>query len=403
MIKFVIYLASKGHGLFRHKIVDFFIEFFLETIVKLKVFGDWISFSQEYVQSYEKFEPSKKFLDDPERFLEGMAIVLKSPSRSEKGVILVAYNYAFPTFALIFDLPKIMQKYHIVLEPSTARYLMPEILMFKSFKEKVFMETGEPRDAEFLERFVSNAHSVPIAANWWIDSRIFKENSHEPKVYDLIMVSSWLKLKRHELLFKSLKRLKDRGRLLRCALVGYPIDMTKKDILELAKKYEVENLIEIFEWISQKDIAQLYQRSKLNLLLSKREGFNRSVIEGMYCNVPCLIRKNFNFGHKYDYINERTGGYFVDAQLDVAIEKALDNLDKFESKNWVTNNGMTAKNASLVLEKEIFGTSEGKIATKTSGLNGMEYWDANDKNKFTSDYHFLLSETCKRPVKLHRH
>lgn len=395
MLKFIIYIASKGHGLFRHKTIDLIIEFFLKAIVELKIFGNWTSFSQEYIQSYENFEPSRKFLESPENFLESMAIILKSPSDGEKGLILIAYNYAFPTFALIFDLHKIMQKYHIVLEPSTARYLMPEILLFKYLNEKIFIETGEPRDAQFLNRFLNNTQSIPIAANWWIDSRIFNEDSNEPKTYDLIMVSSWLKLKRHKLLFKSLKRLKDRGKLFRCALVGYPIDMTKEDILRLAKRYEVEGLIEVFERIPQKDIPKLYQRSKLNLLLSKREGFNRSVIEGMYCNVPCLIRRNFNFGHNYDYINEKTGSYFLDKQLDTAIERALDNLDKFEPKKWIIDNAMTAKNAALILEKEIFGTTEGKIAMKTSGLRGMEYWNTNDKDNFTSDYHFLLNETLK--------
>ncbi len=399
MFNSLVYFASKGHGLFRVKPIDLCVELVLRAVNKLKVFGDWASFSRNYISSYESFPASQKFIEDPERFLESMAIVLRSPDKDRKGTILVAYNYAFPTFALIYDLPKIMERYHIVLEPSTARYLMPEILMFKGFAERVFIETGEPKDAEFLERFFPEASSVPIAANWWIDSRIFNNKLQEEKKYDLIMVSSWLKLKRHGLLFDALKKLRDRGRDLKCVLVGYPIDLTKDDIVKSAADHGVEDLIEIYEWISQEKISQLYQQSRLNLLLSKREGFNRSVIEGLYCDVPCLIRDGFNFGDKYDYINHRTGGYFVDEKLDMAIEDALENIDQFKPVQWIKDNGMTAKNAALVLEEKIYGTAKGLLAVKTSGLDGMEYWNSEDLEKYSDDYRFLLNEACRYPLK----
>jgi glycosyltransferase involved in cell wall biosynthesis len=263
---------------------------------------------------------------------------------------------------------------------------MPDILMFKGVTEKIFIQAGEPRDEKLLRRFLKNSHPVPIAANWWIDSRIFKPDNTIEKDIDIIMVSSWLKLKRHYLLFKALKELKQQGKALKCVLVGYPIDMKKEDIVALAKEYGVLEQIEIHEWLKQTEIAKLYQRAKLNLLLSTREGFNRSVIEGFHANVPCLIREGFNFGHKYNYINNKTGGYYTDGSLHNSISDALDNIEKFSPNDWIIQNKMTAQDAAAILEKEIYNTQNKELAVKVSGLDGMEYWNEEDNEKYIPDY-----------------
>jgi uncharacterized membrane protein len=81
-----------------------------------------LKLKSKYSESFNDFEASQNFIVDPYRFLISMAIVLKSPSKAEKGTILIAYNYAFPTFALLFNLDEVIKKYHLVLEPSTARF-----------------------------------------------------------------------------------------------------------------------------------------------------------------------------------------------------------------------------------------------------------------------------------------
>lgn len=143
--------------------------------------------------------------------------------------------------------------------------------------------------------------------------------------------------------------------------------------------------------MTQEEIAKLYQRSRLNLLLSKREGFNRSVIEGLHADVPCLIREGFNFGDKYEYINSKTGGYFNDKTLEQDIQKALNNLEKYRPNQWLNENQMTAHFAAQKLGADIFNCDVNSVATKVSALDGMEYWEQNDNKRFQHDYAFLMS------------
>jgi glycosyltransferase involved in cell wall biosynthesis len=371
--------------------VDRLIEKFFEALNSLAWFGTWKSFSSNYISSYKNFRPSAPFLKDPTSFLIGMAIVLKSPTKSEKGVIVIAYNYAFPTFCLIFDLEKVAQKYNLVLEPSTARYFMPEILLFKAFDLNFYIQTPENRDQKFISRYFDNAKTVPIAANWWIDDRTFYEDGFTVKEFDLVMVASWLKLKRHFLLFKALSDLKKKGIILSCVLVGYPIDLELNDIRRQAERYGVLDLLTFHEWLNQSEVADLYRKSRLNLLLSKREGSGRSIIEGFYCGTPCLIRQGFNFGQKYDYINKKTGFYFTDATLASDIEAALDINIEFEPSKWIHDNGMTAKGAAEKLSDAIYGHTSSGIVPKTSGLHGMEYRDPINEVDFKKDYDYLLT------------
>lgn len=393
----LVKVVSKVHGILRTPLFDIVLEKIIFLIEKSRISGSWQAYARQYIDSYRTFSASKKFLVNPASFLKSMAIVLKSPTIEEKGLILIAYNYAFPTFALLFDLNKLSAKYHFVLEPSTARYFMPEILMFKPLSTQVYIETPEPRDEQFINRFFNNFTNIPIAANWWIDDRIFKPAPEADKDFDIIMVSSWLKLKRHKFLFKVISDLKKEGHLLSCVLVGYPIDLNKEDISKMAESLGVLEQITIYEKLDQKAVAKLYQRSRLNLLLSRREGFNRSIIEGFNCNIPCLIRKNFNFGHLYDYINEQTGGYFEDRTLRWDILNTLNNLKQYSPRRWIVEHKMTAQDAALKLEMDIYNKNENSVSVKTSGLHGMEYWNSDDEKKYKKDYEYIMT-TLNQPT-----
>lgn len=388
--------CSKPHGMLKTQKLDLLIEKFLDLLDRIRIFGNWESFTESYVNSIANFKPAEKFLNDPETFLESMMIVLRPYSREAKGTILIAYNYAFPVFLYLFDARQIAARYHIVLEPSTARYFMPEILVFKSLKLDIYVETPEIRDAEFLNRYLQNLKPVPVAANWWIDDRIFYQNDQIEKEFDLIMASSWLKAKRHFLLFRALRELKDQGVVLTSVLVGYPIDLTIDELKSQAIDYGIEDQITFFEWLTPLEVAELYRKSRLNLLLSKREGCNRSIIEGFYCNVPCLIRDGFNFGQKYDHINEKTGAYFNDSTLAQDIVLALDRADGYSPSEWVRDYHMDVSGALAELGAAIYGSKEIDMAKKTSSLHGMKYWDQQDKENFVNDYNYLLCSV--RPV-----
>ena len=344
--------------------------------------------------------PTFKFLKNPETCLESMAIVLKSPDAASKGLVLLAYSYFFPLFLHIFNVPAIQKDYHICLEPSWSGFFTRDILSFTSLEEPVFVQAIEPRDALFIERGTRNLIPVSIAANYWVDYRSFsplRGSSTRGKDVDIVMVSSWAKFKRHALVFEALKNIKRAGRELKISLVGYPIDLTKDDIWHEAKSRGIENQIEMFENLSPSEVVTQYQRAKLNLLWSKKEGFNRSIIEGMFCNIPCILREGFNYGHKYHYINRKTGQFVSEGNLETAIIHMVDNFDRFSPREYVENT-MTWERAVDILHKKICAVTKrngenfsGEIVGKINNLNGMSYWNPADSIKFSKDYEHLMT------------
>src|SRR5262249_32084282 len=136
-------------------------------------------------------------------------------------------------------------------------------------------------------------------------------------------------------------------------------------------------------------------RAKVNLLWSRKEGFNRAIIEGMCAGVPCIMREGFNFGHHYDYINAKTGCFSSERDLPDRILWMIRNAEQFAPRDWVLAN-MSCQRATAVLNEAIRerALAAGErwtrdLTLKVTFLNEMRYWDANDEERFAPDFDFL--------------
>ena len=152
---------------------------------------------------------------------EGDLIVLK-PHRphGERGAVLVRYNEAFERFAALYNVERLAADYRIVLEPSTWGYEDPAIVMFVGLGTDVVVQAQYAPDFEFVQGIGRNVTAVRLGAADWVDPDLFTPSDASERVFDVIMVASWMSLKRHVLLFRALSRIKPHVR--RVALVGYP-------------------------------------------------------------------------------------------------------------------------------------------------------------------------------------
>jgi len=338
-----------------------------------------------------------KFISAPERLLGTRALVLKSPRTNERGVIVIDYSFAFPLFARLFDVPRVLERYHLVLEPSWTGYCTPDILCCCRFGAPIFVESTEPRDTEFLHRIATNLVPVPVSANWWVDHRIFKPIPGARKDADLVMVASWSPFKRHSRLFHALAVLTRRGRKLRAIMVGYPNDCTLDDIYRSACHYGVQGQLEFFERLSPEDVNVQLNRAKVNIVWSRREGVNRAIIEGLFAGVPCILRRGFNYGHPYPFINPQTGRFASEASLPDALLNVLDRHLEYSTRTWAMRS-MSCQRAADALGDAIKATAVAAgerwttaLAVKVSHLDTMRYWDETDIDTFAADYEFLRS------------
>ncbi len=344
----------------------------------------------------------ERIVKEPHRILESLAIVIKSSSYNEKGVLFVTYSDAFLLFARCFDLHRIAERYHIVIEPDWSGYCNLPILSYMRHRFPVFVLAYEPRDAEFIRNANSNLISVPLSTNWWVDYRQFPMDTPVEKDADVVMIAAWANYKRHYRLFHALSVLRRRGIRLKTLLAGYCNGLTLADIRAQAAYYGVDDQIEFHDAVPYEHVNGLLRRAKVNVIWSRKEGVNRAIIEGMFSDVPCLVRDGFNYGYRYPYVNEVTGHFATERALPDALANMVQNHQRFSPRQWVMDN-MTCQHATRILDDAIRKvavdrgeTWTGGLAVKVNKLNCMEYWDPADRNRFDSDYAFLRHATLER-------
>src|SRR5262249_46366606 len=150
--------------------------------------------------------------------------------------------------------------------------------------------------------------------------------------------ASWAKFKRHHRLLSALARLRARGERLRTILVGYEVDFTIDHVRRLADYYGVADQVELYERLPPAPVNELLNRARVNVLWSRREGFNRALIEGMFAGVPCILREGHNYGHHYPQINAQTGCFATERDLPDQLLHMTRNHEAFTPREWVMQN-----------------------------------------------------------------
>jgi len=134
---------------------------------------------------------------------------------------------------------------------------------------------------------------------------------------------------------------------MRVALVGKPWNKTLEDLKGEAAHYGVLHMIDFFEDLSQKKINELLNHSRCLFLLSKKEGFNKAIIEAMYADIPVFILEGFNYGFAYPFINENTGGFINPRELALFIRHIDDTLSRgaYSPRKWIESH-ISAKSST---------------------------------------------------------
>lgn len=322
-------------------------------------------------------------------------LILSPPKNGQKGVLIVKFSDYFKYFATIFDMDKIGEKFIVVVEPSSIGLFDLDLLCLSAFPCEFIVETQEPDDSIFLNKLSVNFTPVELGANCWVDDRVFFHNVNVVKEYDVIMIAIFADVKRHYHLFEAMSKCQNQ---IKVALIGVPWPKTIEAIKEEAKYYNVENNIVYFENIDQKDINDLLNKSKCFLLLSKKEGSNKSGIEALFANTPSYYLEGYNYGHHYPFINKKTGGFIHPRHLDSFL-KNIDSIiteNKFTPREWAEKNFSPQVSTSKL--KMCLDSMEHKknikinkqLEIKINNPN-LDYYDAGAWVRLKSEYEKLIS------------
>ena len=283
-------------------------------------------------------------------------IVLKNPEiregRIEKGVLLITFTETFPFFYQHIDCERLLKYFYVVLEPSWAGYCDANILFWMKYKPSpVVVEASEIQDFRFLESLGSNLIPVSFGASDWVDFRIFNPVPSEKKTYDSIYVTNYHPIKRHHVFFKALREIGDPT--YSAALAFGQNGDAKQEIGQLIDYYNIRNNVTIYERLPQQQLNTILSKAKVNVLLSLKEGSNRSIFEALFTNLPGIVLKN-NVGVNKSYINEMTGRLIDESELAQVLQEFRTSWEKYSPREWALKNIsplVTTRKLSETLQK----------------------------------------------------
>jgi glycosyltransferase involved in cell wall biosynthesis len=231
------------------------------------------------------------------------------------------------------NLPKLLQDYTLVFEPSWSGYCSPDFLRFTQFTEEIFVLSAEENDFAFLQRLGSNLIPIGLGPCDWVDPRVATPYLANPKEFDIVMNSNWAAWKRHHVLFRMLARADQRYKVV--LIGGGWGGKTSSDIETLADFYGVREQLMILERLPYEKVMDVTCRSKVSILLSLKEGSNRAIAESLFCNVPVVVLSSHVGGIRKNIVPQ-TGVLTEERHLESAINRLLSS--DIRPRDWAMEN-----------------------------------------------------------------
>lgn len=325
-------------------------------------------------------------------------IVLKSPRSGEKGVILLKYARTFDGVVALFDLERLMERYHFVLEPCWAGYCHPSLLMYVARNNPVFVQCFTDEDYQFVKDVGAPMVPLRLGPADWVDADLFRPPSAVDKAYDLVMVANWSPQKRHALLFETLEQIQDRD--VRVLLIGFPwANRTAADVKREAATIRNPRVhVDVIEQVPQTELAAHVSQCKAFVFLNRKEGDNKALVEAMFANVPAIVYDR-SIGGARNRINPETGILTSEDALSRNIRFMLDHHQEFRPRAWAlehSGSAIATQKLNAAIRDTVIGAGgryTESIVEKVNSPN-LAYKDPCTRAKFQVDYDFILA--CRR-------
>ena len=326
-------------------------------------------------QTIDRILPDTEHFDNA-TFAERV-ITLKEPVGKEKGVILLKFLDTFSWLRAQYDVERLLKDYYVVFEMSYYGCCCPELLQYASYEERCIVGASHSLEYGFLTRLNSNIAPANFASCNWVDDRVFHPLPADKK-YDAVYVATWNPVKRHHILFEAVSRIADPT--FKAVLVGGGYGGTRYEIEQWIRYYGVEDRIIVMENLSHEAINLLFGESRYSILLSLKEGGNKSIIEGMFANAPCIVL-NDHLSPAADWINDQTGRMASRRDLPSAMLWMRNNWQTFSPREWAMSN-LHPRVTTAILEKTIRHISEQEgrgwttpLAVKYNRGSFLHYYD----------------------------
>lgn len=289
--------------------------------------------------------------------LAGRILILKVPtiennSLLEKGAVIVKFTETFfPLFQLL-DAHLLSKYFHIILEPSWVGYSLPEILIWANLNpEKVIVLSPYEDDYNLLSNTESNLIPITLGPADWVNPTTFSQDFETHKHYDSIYVANFNPKKRVERYIQAVVRISRTNPDFRAALVIAGHGQAQREVLEVLASARGKAKISYFPGVNQKQLNRLFSQSKVNVLLSLREGANKGLAEGLFAGTPALLISQCACGN-YRHISQESGRIISDSELEDTLIWFSNHYHQFHPRRWAEAH-ISPKTSTRVLSSRL--------------------------------------------------
>jgi hypothetical protein len=132
-------------------------------------------------------------------------------------------------------------------------------------------------------------------------------------------------------------------------LVGQPDrGYTVEEVRKLAAAYGVADRVEIMDTVTHVEIAGLLRRSKISIVLSRREGACMVVAESLFSDTPMGIFEDAMMGSRI-FIQPETGRFLKHEHLGPQLEDFVANAASYRPREWALRNRISCYGSTEIL------------------------------------------------------
>jgi glycosyltransferase involved in cell wall biosynthesis len=266
------------------------------------------------------------------------AIILKPPvSPAEKGLLHIAFEDQWLRLLRSGQAAAVARRFDLLLGPSWSP--PPDLallLAVKLWPGRLYTLLSNFDDAATMRALSDRLVPVPLLASSWGDPSAYEPYLGGPKDYDLVMLANFSRVKRHWLLFHTLRRLPRRFRVL---LLGVPLGgRDERALRDEARAYGVADRFDLLARPPRAEILRGLCRARAGLIFSRLEGSCIAVAETLLADTPAGLFRRARIGSRA-FINERTGR-LLDRGLGLPrqIERLVEDADGFTPRAWALEN-----------------------------------------------------------------
>lgn len=279
------------------------------------------------------------------RHIYKAAILKPYVSPSERGVVYVSFEAQWAKLLNQENVAAFAERYRLVCAPSSSPHNVINYVFPRAYPDSYFTGISNPEDQATIPRIASTIRVLPIYASQWVNPDLFQPKPHAHREFDLVMVASWGKVKRHQALFSAMRAMPRDTRVL---LVGQDQEgRTAETIRALAASYGVAGQVTIAANQPYPAVARHLANARASVVLSRREGSCVVVAESLFADTPAALLHGAVIGSR-TFLNDQTGCFLDPRQLGRDLARFIEASGSFRARAWAERNIASNRTTALL-------------------------------------------------------